>query len=116
MKIFISSSGYSHQVLTELNSYKDDSLYDQIVLHNDDIFFYPSDTYIIGSYNRLISVADMVNYLNTANSKKWRNFKLKESKINYMDSVLKKMISYKREVKINNVLNPLKGDCLFLAC
>lgn len=116
MKVFISSSGYSHQVLSEIKSYKDDSLYDQIVLHNNDIFFYPSDTYITGSYNKLISITDMVNYLNTANSKKWRNFNLKESKINYMDSVLKKMISYKREVKINNILNPLKEDTLFLAC
>jgi len=81
---------------------------DFIILHNGDIIYWQNaNNYYI---DKKLNIKMMKDYINEIEVSKWRNESRRQKTLNFSREILSKMIAYKREIKIESVLNKISPE------
>jgi hypothetical protein len=107
MRFVISSNGKYYHIIEELvcpfNEKKD-----YIILEDGEIIYWQnaSNYYI----DKKLDIEMMKDYINEIDITKWRSETRKQKALDFYREILSKMIAYKREIKIDEVLNKTIED------
>jgi hypothetical protein len=113
MRFVVSSNGKYYHIIEELvcpfNEKKD-----YIILEDGEIIYWQntSNYYI----DKKLDIEMMKDYINEIDITKWRSETRKQKTLNFSRETLSKMIAYKREIKIDEVLNKTQGEYKYLVC
>ena len=114
MRFVVNSNGEYYHIIEELvcpfNEKKD-----YIILKDGEIVYWQnSSNYYI---DKKLDIEMMKEYINEIDITKWRSETRKQKTLGFSRETLSKMITYKREIKIDEVLNKIREeDILYLAC
>jgi uncharacterized protein with FMN-binding domain len=114
MRFVVNSRGDYYHIIEELvcpfNEKKD-----YIILKDGEIVYWQN----ANNYYRdmKLNVEMMKEYISEIEVTKWRSEERRQKTLNFSREILNKMIAYKREIKIDEVLNKTRQeDILYLAC
>ena len=104
MRFVISSKGEYYHIIEELvcpfNEKKD-----YIILKDGEIVYWQnSNNYYV---DKKLNIEAMKEYINEIDITKWRSETRKQKTLGFTRETLSKMITYKREIKIDEVLNKI---------
>ncbi len=104
MRFVISSKGEYYHIIEELvcpfNEKKD-----YIILKDGEIVYWQnSNNYYV---DKKLDIEMMKEYINEIDITKWRSETRKQKTLGFLRETLSKMITYKREIKIDEVLNKI---------
>ena len=81
---------------------------DYIILQNDDIIYWQNaNNYYI---DKKLDIESMKDYISEIELTKWRSETRRQKTLNFSREILSKMIAYKREIKIEKVLNKISPE------
>ena len=102
MRFVISSKGEYYHIIEELvcpfNEKKD-----YIILKDGEIVYWQNS-------NRKLNIEVMKEYINEIEVTKWRSETRRQKTLDFLRETLSKMITYKREIKIDEVLNKITPE------
>lgn len=107
MRFVTNSRGEYYHIIEELvcpfNEKKD-----YIILQNDDIIYWQNaNNYYI---DKKLDIESMKDYIGEIELTKWRSETRRQKTLNFSREILSKMIAYKREIKIEKVLNKISPE------
>lgn len=113
MRIMSDNNGEWYQIIEELvcpfNEKKD-----YIILKNDEILYWQNanDYY----HDMKIDIEQMKSNIRQIENTKFRSVERKQKTLNFLRETLSKMIAYKRQIKIEEVLDKTPKESVWLAC
>ena len=113
MRFVISSKGEYYHIIEELvcpfNEKKD-----YIILKDGEIVYWQnSNNYYV---DKKLDIEMMKEYINEIDITKWRSETRKQKTLGFSRETLSKMIAYKREIKIDEVLNKTRQEDIWQYC
>ena len=113
MRFVVNSNGEYYHIIEELvcpfNEKKD-----YIILKDGEIVYWQnSSNYYI---DKKLDIEMMREYINEIDITKWRSETRKQKTLGFSRETLSKMIAYKREIKINEVLDKTPKESVWLVC
>ena len=113
MRIVVNSNGEYYHIIEELQCpFKEKDTY--IILKDDEIIYWQkSNNY----YQDMTLNVVMMNYhIDEIEHTHYRSDIRKQKTLSFLREILSKMIAYKREIKINEVLDKTPKESVWLAC
>ena len=102
MRFVVNSKGEYYHIIEELvcpfNEKKD-----YIILKDGEIVYWQNS-------NRKLNIEVMKEYINEIEVTKWRSETRRQKTLDFLRETLSKMITYKREIKIDEVLNKITPE------
>lgn len=113
MRLVSNSNGEWYQVIEELvcpfNEKKD-----YIILENDEILYWQNAN---NYYNDMkLNLGMMKDHIIEIEITKWRSEERKQKTLTFLRDTLSKMVAYKRQIKIEEVLDKTNKEDLWLYC
>lgn len=113
MRFVISSKGEYYHIIEELvcpfNEKKD-----YIILIDSEIMYWQNaNNYYI---DKKLNIESMKEYVDEIESTKWRSETRRQKTLDFSREILSKMIAYKREIKIDEVLNKTRQEDIWQYC
>ena len=113
MRFVVNSNGEYYHIIEELvcpfNEKKD-----YIILKDGEIVYWQnSSNYYI---DKKLDIEMMREYINEIDITKWRSETRKQKTLGFSRETLSKMIAYKREIKIDEVLNKTRQEDIWQYC
>ena len=113
MRFVVNSKGEYYHIIEELvcpfNEKKD-----YIILKDGEIVYWQnSSNYYI---DKKLDIEMMREYINEIDITKWRSETRKQKTLGFSRETLSKMIAYKREIKIDEVLNKTRQEDIWQYC
>ena len=113
MRIMSDSNGEWFQVIEELECPLNESKH-FIILKNDEILYWQNaNSYYI---DKKLNLEMMKEYVTEIEITKWRSEERKQKTLTFQKENLSKMIAYKRQIKIEEVLDKTNKEDLWLYC
>lgn len=113
MRFVVNSNGEYYHIIEELQCpFKEKDTY--IILKDGEIIYWQkSNNY----YQDMTSNVVMMNYhIDEIEHTHYRSDIRKQKTLSFLREILSKMIAYKREIKINEVLDKTPKESVWLAC
>ena len=113
MRFVVNSNGEYYHIIEELQCpFKEKDTY--IILKDDEIIYWQkSNNY----YQDMTLNVVMMNYhIDEIEHTHYRSDIRKQKTLSFLREILSKMIAYKREIKINEVLDKTPKESVWLAC
>ena len=113
MRFVVNSNGEYYHIIEELQCpFKEKDTY--IILKDDEIIYWQkSNNY----YQDMTLNVVMMNYhIDEIEHTHYRRDIRKQKTLSFLREILSKMIAYKREIKINEVLDKTPKESVWLAC
>jgi len=111
MRIMSGNNGEWYQIIEELvcpfNEKKD-----YIILKNDEILYWQNDYY----HDMKIDIEQIKSNIRQIENTKFRIETIKQKTLTFLRDTLSKMIAYKRQIKIEEVLDKTPKESVWLAC
>ena len=113
MRFIVNSKGGYHHIIEELvctfNEKKD-----YIILKDGEIIYWQNanDYYT----DKKLDIEMMKEYIDEIEATKWRSETRKQKTLGFSRETLSKMITYKREIKIDEVLNKTRQEDIWQYC
>ena len=113
MRFVVNSKGEYYHIIEELvcpfNEKKD-----YIILEDGEIIYWQNaSNYYIDRKLDIEKTKELINEIEVTN---WRSETRKQKTLNFMEETLSKMIAYKREIKIEEVLNKISLEDEYKYC
>ena len=113
MRFVVNSRGEYYHIIEELvcpfNEKKD-----YIILKDGEIVYWQnSNNYYV---DKKLDIEMMKEYINEIDITKWRSETRKQKTLGFSRETLSKMIAYKREIKIDEVLNKTRQEDIWQYC
>ena len=113
MRFVVNSNGEYYHIIEELvcpfNEKKD-----YIILKDGEIVYWQSSSnYYV---DKKLNIEAMKDYINEIDITKWRSETRKQKTLGFSRETLSKMIAYKREIKIDEVLNKTRQEDIWQYC
>lgn len=113
MRFVVNNRGEYYHIIEELvcpfNEKKD-----YIILVNGEITYWQNaNNYYV---DKKLNIEAMKEYVDEIESTKWRSETRKQKTLDFSRETLSKMIAYKREIKIDEVLNKTRQEDIWQYC
>jgi hypothetical protein len=112
MRFVVNSNGEYYHIIEELvcpfNEKKD-----YIILKDGEIVYWQNASKYI---DKKLDIEMMKEYINEIDITKWRSETRKQKTLGFSRETLSKMIAYKREIKIEEVLNKTREEDIWQYC
>jgi formylmethanofuran dehydrogenase subunit A len=113
MRFVVSSRGDYYHIIEELKCPFNEKK-DYIILKDGEIVYWQNaNNYYI---DKKLNIEMMKEYISEIELTKWRSEERRQKTLNFSREILNKMIAYKREIKIEEVLNKTPKESVWLAC
>ncbi len=113
MRFVVNSNGEYYHIIEELKCPFNEKK-DYIILKDGEIVYWQNaNNYYI---DKKLNIEMMKEYISEIELTKWRSEERRQKTLNFSREILNKMIAYKREIKIEEVLNKTPKESVWLAC
>lgn len=113
MRIMSGNNGEWYQIIEELKCPFNEKK-DFIILKNDEILYWQNaDEY---NFDMKLNIEQMKSNIRQTENTKFRSETRKQKTLTFLRDTLSKMIAYKRQIKIDEVLDKIPKESIWLAC
>ena len=113
MRFVVNSRGDYYHIIEELKCPFNEKK-DYIILKDGEIIYWQNaNNYYI---DKKLNIEMMKEYISEIEVTKWRSEERRQKTLNFSREILNKMIAYKRQIKIEEVLDKTPKESIWLAC
>jgi hypothetical protein len=111
MRFIINNRGDQYQIFEELKCPFNEKK-DYIILNSGEVIYWQNAKmgFIDKYFDKKLDIEMMKEYINEIDITNWRSEKRKQQTLGFLRETLSKMIAYKREIKIDGVLNKITPE------